>query len=295
MGRRQNLFIGIIILASILFLIFAVSMFISSLGTRGDYELSSGGEKIALVEVTGVIYSAENIVRQLEKYSRDSSVKGIVLRIDSPGGGIAASQEIYEKVKKVRDSGKVVIASMGGVAASGGYYVACGSDSIMANPGTTTGSIGVIAELPNTQELMNKLGIKFEVIKSGPYKDTGSPHRDLTSKERKLMQDLIDNAYQQFVDVVVNETNMSRQQVLKYADGRVFTGQQGFEYGFIDTLGTYEDAINLAAATAGIMGKPKTVRERKQKITIFDLLFQDVRSVFELLHRFPRIKYQVAL
>ncbi len=295
MGRRQNLFIGIIILASILFFIFAVSMFLSSLGSRSNYDLSAGGEKIALVEVTGVIYSAENIVSQLDKYSRDSSVKGIVLRIDSPGGGIAASQEIYEKVKKVRDSGKVVIASMGGVAASGGYYIACGTDSIMANPGTTTGSIGVIAELPNTRELMNKLGIKFEVIKSGQYKDTGSPHRDITPAERKLMQDLIDNAYQQFVTVVVKETGLSRRQVLKYADGRVFTGQQGFEYGFIDTLGTYEDAINLAADAAGITGKPKTIKKRKQKITLFDLLFQDVRSAFELLQRFPRIKYQVVL
>ncbi|MBD3287382.1 signal peptide peptidase SppA [candidate division KSB1 bacterium] len=295
MGKKQNLVIGIIILASILFFIFAVSLFLSSLTSRGDYELTSGGEKIALVEVTGVIYTARDIVRQLDRYNRDKSIKGIVLRIDSPGGGIAASQEIYEKVKSVRDSGKVVIASMGGVAASGGYYVACGADTIMANPGTTTGSIGVIAELPNTQELMDKIGIKFEVIKSGEYKDIGSPHRELSKDERRLMQNLIDNAYQQFVDVITTETGLSRRQVLKYADGRVFTGQQALEYGFIDTLGTYEDAVNLAADAGGISGRPRTVKERERRITIFDLLFQDVRSVFESIQRFPRIKYQVVM
>lgn len=295
MARNQNLLIGIIIFASIIFFIFAISMFLSSIGPQNNYSTSAGGNKIALIEVKGVIYSAESVVRQFEKYAKDEAVKGIVLRVESPGGGIAASQEIYEKVKQVRDSGKVVIASMGGVAASGGFYIACGADTIMANPGTTTGSIGVIAEIPNTKELMEKIGVKFEVIKSGKYKDTGSPHREMTTEERRYMQNLIDNAFSQFVDMVMTERQLSRSHVMKYADGRVFTGQQAVEYGMIDTLGTYEDAINLAAAVGGIEGDPKTIKERRQKLTLFDLFFEDMGSLFNSLQRFPRVKYQVVL
>lgn len=293
MTIKQNWIIGIIIIATVVFFIFAIALFLSSVGTKNRSEFTPGGSKIALVEVTGVIIQAEDIVRQLDKYNRDKSVKGIVLRIESPGGGIAASQEIYEKVKQVRDSGKVVIASMGSVAASGGYYIALGADTIMANQGTTTGSIGVIAEIPNTSELLNKIGIKYDVIKSGKFKDTGSPFRKMTEEDRTYLQGWIDDAFTQFFEVVVNERKLIRSKVMKYADGRVFTGKQALAYGLIDTLGTYDDAINLAARLGGIEGKPKTIKERKTKVTIFDLLFQDLGQIFDSLQSWPRIKYQL--
>lgn len=292
MASKQGWIIGFIVLASIIFLIFALSLVISNIGKRAHYEVTSGSH-IALVEVKGVIFSAEDVVRQFEKYAKDKSVKGIVLRIESPGGGIAAAEEIYQKVKQVRDAGKVVVASMGSVAASGGYYIACGADTIMANLGTITGSIGVISEIPNTAGLMSKLGIRFEVIKSGKYKDTGSPHRPMSEEEKRYMQNLIDDAFAQFVDVVATERKMDRATVLRYADGRVFTGQQALAYALIDTIGTYEDAINLTGKLAGISGKPKTIKERKRKITIFDLLFQDVRLIFDSLQSWPRVKYQL--
>ncbi len=295
MGQRQNLIIGIIIIFSVLFFIFAMSLFISSLSPQKDYETSTGGSKIAIVEVKGVIYDAENAVRQLERYNKNKSVKGIVLRIESPGGGVAASQEIFEKVKQVRDSGKIVIASMGSVAASGGYYIACGADTIMANPGTTTGSIGVIAEIPNMEGLLSKVGIRFETIKSGKFKDTGSPYRKMTSEDRDYLQNFVNDAYDQFVDAVSKERNLDRKTVLRYADGRVFTGQQALAHALIDTIGTYEEAIAFAAKLAGIEGEPKTVKERKRKVTFLDFLFQDFEELYNAVQSWPRVKYQLVM
>ncbi|MBN2012190.1 signal peptide peptidase SppA [candidate division KSB1 bacterium] len=295
MANRQHMLIGVIILSSIIFFIFAMALLISSLNKGSNSIASSGGDKVAIVKVEGVIYGSESIVDQLDKYKRDKSVKAIVLRVNSPGGGIAPSQEMYEKVKEVRDSGKPVVASMGSVAASGGYYVSCGADTIMANPGTTTGSIGVIAEIPNTQKLMDLIGIKYEVIKSGKYKDTGSPHREMTPDERAYLQGWINDAYEQFVDVVANERKLDRQTVKKYADGRVYTGKQALKIGLIDTLGTYEDAIHLAAKIGGIDEEnPKTIQDRRRKLTIWDVLFQDVSKLADLIQRWPRMKYQLA-
>jgi protease IV len=294
MAKTQNWIIGFIILGSILTFILAMSFLISSINKNETYDLTTSGERVGIIEIEGTIYSAESTVRQLEKYSKDNSIKAIVIRIDSPGGGMAASQEIYEKVRHVRNSRKPVIASMGTVAASGGYYVACGADTIMANPGTTTGSIGVIAEIPNAESLLDKIGLRFEIIKSGKFKDTGSPYRKMTDDDRKYLQEWIDDAYQQFVDMVVTERRLSRAKVLQYADGRVFTGIQALKYGLIDTLGTYEDAIMLAGKIGGIQGKPKIVKERKKKMSFFDLVFEeDYSKMFDYLQRWPRIKYQV--
>ena len=296
MAKKQNFLISIIIIGSILFFIFTMSVLISSLGKSDGYSVSGTGSKIALVEVKGVIYSAENIVRQLDKYSRNKSVKAIVLRIESPGGGIAPSQEMYEKIKRVRDSGMPIVASMGSVAASGGYYIACGADTIMANLGTTTGSIGVIAEVPNTTELFEKIGVHFNVIKSGKYKDTGSPHRKMTEADKKHLQEWVDDAYEQFVDVVTTERKLDRHHVLKYADGRIYTGKQALENELIDLIGSYEDAIELAAKLGGIdSDNPKTIKESKRKVTMFDLLFEDYSRVFDVLQKWPRLKYQLVL
>lgn len=293
MAQRQGWVIAAIIFACFIFFIFAASLFISSFNTSIDSDYSSGGSKIALIEVEGVIYSPKEIVRQLDKYSGNKSVKGIVLRIDSPGGGAAASQEVYEKVRRVRDSGLPVVASMGSVAASGGYYIALGADTIFASPGTTTGSIGVIAEIPNTKELFDKIGISFITIKSGKFKDTGNPHRKMTEEEKRYLQNLVDNNYKQFIDAVAKERNMPLSKVRKYADGRVFTGLQALEYGLVDTLGIYEDAINFAAHMAGISGEPKTIKEKHRKMTWLDLMFEDVSDLLHLSEQWPRVKYQL--
>ncbi len=279
MSKQKEWFIGLGVAFGTLFLIIILVTYLSQRQPYNGMRLSSRGEKVAVVELIGPIYTSQRIVRQFKIYGKEKSVKAIVFRIDSPGGGVAASQEIYQAVKKVRAKGKPVIASMGSVAASGGYYVACGADTIMANPATTTGSIGVIAEIPNVTGLLNKIGIKFEVIKSGRFKDTGSPYRNMTAADRRYLQSAIDDFFDQFVNVVVQERKLPRKKVLKLADGRVFTGRQAKENGLVDLLGDYEDAISLAAELGGIQGKPKIVKLYRRRVTLLDLLFQQAEGI----------------
>jgi len=241
--------------------------------------ISIKGDKVAVVEIFGTIYDSRRAVRQLKDYGEQKSIKAIILRIDSPGGIVAPAQEIYHAVKTVRDSGKPVIASMGSLAASGGYYIACGADTIMAGPGTTTGSIGVIAEFINTQELFHKIGIDFEVIKSGKYKDSGSLHRDMTPADRRYFQAWVDDAYDQFVQVVMDERKLSRAKVAQIADGRVFTGRQALNNGLVDLLGYYSDAVDLAAEMAEIDGEPTLIKERIRRTTFIDLLFEQAENI----------------
>lgn len=246
--------------------------------------LPSTGEKVGVIELIGPIYDSSRMVRQFEQMGKQRSIKAIVFRIDSPGGGVAASQEIYEAVKRVRDSGKPVVASFGSVSASGGYYVACGADTIVANPGTTTGSIGVIAEFMNAADLLKKIGIQFQIIKSGRFKDTGSSHRELTEADKAYLQSWIDDAYDQFVTVVQIERNLSGDAVKRLADGRVFTGRQAFENGLVDVIGDYNTAIDIAAEMAGIDGKPDLVKIGKRNVTVFDLFFQQIEGVLRGLN-----------
>lgn len=198
---------------------------------------------------------ADRIIRQLKEAQEDDTVKAVVLRINSPGGSAAASREIRDEVVKLRKSGKKVVVSMGDVAASGGYMVACAADRIVANPSTTTGSIGVIMQLQNTQGLYDKLGIKTITIKSGPHKDMGSPDRPLTEEEREILQGMIDDMYDQFLDVVAEGRNMPKEEVRKIADGRVFTGRQALKLGLVDELGDFYDAVDVAKDLAGIKGE----------------------------------------
>ena len=243
-----------------------------------DEEYSSGtGGTLAVVELKDEILSSENIVRQIKKYRENPSVKGIVFRIESPGGGVSASQEIYEEVKKTRDSGKPVVVSMGSVAASGGYYVSCGATKIVANPGTVTGSIGVISQFMNFNQLMGKVGVGTTTVKSGKFKDTGNPYREMTEEEKKYFQETIDDVYQQFLSVVETERKISHDAAKKLADGRIFTGKKAYEVGLVDTLGTYEDAIALAAHLAKISGTPKIVKERKKE-RLSDILFGSLKE-----------------
>ncbi len=292
--RSQWFFLTILIAAAGVMIFFLFTLFFG-LPDANDIDLSGSG-RIGVVEVKGVIFDAERTVKLLQRFGEDKSIQAVLLRIDSPGGGVAASQEIYEAVRRVRRGGKFVIASMASVAASGGYYIACAADTIMANPGTTTGSIGVIAEMLDASDLLRKIGIQFNIIKSGPYKDSGTPFRKMNEDDRRYLQSYVNDAYQQFVAVVAQERNKPLNEVLGYADGRVFTGQQAKDLGLIDLLGTYTDAVDLAATVVGIEGKPHLVTERRRRrITLFDLLFGDLEEHVMRLQSLPVLRYQMVL
>lgn len=236
-----------------------------------DLDLS-GEDRIALIRVEGVILDAQTTVGDLKRFGDNPSVKAIVLRIDSPGGGVVPSQEIYDAVKRVRNkSNKAVVASMGTVAASGGYYIAAATDRIIANPGSLTGSIGVIMEMANVEGLLKKIGVEGVVIKSGRYKDVGSPLRKMSEEERKLLQVVMDDVHQQFIQAVAEGRSMEVAEVQPLADGRIFTGRQAKEFKLVDELGDLEDAIRLAADLAGIEGEPKVVEPRR-RFSIRELL-----------------------
>jgi protease-4 len=230
------------------------------------------GNRIAVVPIKGVITDSKSVVDQLKKYCKDDQVKAIILRIDSPGGGTAASQEIYREVLKT-SSQKKVVASMGNVAASGGYYVALGANKIVANPASLTGSIGVIMELPNFKELLQKIGVSREAIKSGRFKDIGSPVRDLKPEERSLLEGVIKNVHQQFVEVVIKGRKLSRERVVEIADGRIFTGEQAKALGLVDELGGFEDAVELAKKMAGLKGEVKLIFPEKKRFSVWDFIF----------------------
>lgn len=242
------------------------------------------GDRLAVVELKGPIETSDNVVRQIKKYRDDNSIKGIVLHIDSPGGGVVASQEMYEEVRKTRDAGKPVVVSMGAVAASGGYYVACGASKIVANRGTLTGSIGVIGEFLQLREAMNKLGIDVKTIKSGKLKDAGSFTQPMTKEAEQYFQSLMDEVHGQFIGVVEKERKLDHRKVLEIADGRVFTGEQALALGLVDTLGTYEDAIRIAADLVGIAGEPSIVREQERK-RLIERIFGSVGAGIDDLKR----------
>jgi protease-4 len=268
MTKTAKWIIGLIAGFVFLFGLFVLMLLSWMFSDESDETTTTGGEKIAVVELKEPILSSEEIVRQFKKYRENKSIRAIVFRVESPGGGVAASQEIYEEVKKTRDAGRPVVVSMGSVAASGGYYVSCGATRIVANPGTLTGSIGVIFQFMHFKQLMDKIGIDATTMKTGKFKDSGSPFRKTTEEEKQYFNLLIGDVYDQFVDVVAEERGLERKEVLKYADGRVFTGRQAVEYGFVDTLGTMEDAVSIAAELGGIHGKPKIVKETKRKTFI---------------------------
>ena len=284
------LFMGMIIVAISFF------AFASAIKRDGGEFVSGGsGDKIAIVEINDVIVSSEKTVEQIKRFREDKSIKAIILRVNTPGGGVAASQEIYEEVKKTRDSGKIIVVSMGSIAASGGYYIAVGSSLIIANPGTLTGSIGVIAQFISIKDLAEKLGISQTTIKSGSLKDAGSPFKTMNDSDKAYFQDVVDNSFGQFLDVVAKERKMDNQTLLQYANGRVFTGLQAKEYGLIDSLGTFEDAIRITGMMAGIEGEPRIVREKK-KFSFFEEVMgskiEDVTDIKGKLFDEPILQYK---
>ena len=221
------------------------------------------GDKIGIVKVDGVILDSIEINRQIREFSERSDIKAVVIRINSPGGSVAPSQEIYSEIKRLRERKKVV-ASMSSVAASGGYYIAVAAEKIVANPGTITGSIGVIVQYLNFEELFSKVGLKGNIIKSGRFKDTGSPFRSMNEAERKLLQELVDDVEVQFVEAVARGRGLDISSVQKLADGRIFTGAQAKEKGLVDEIGSLQDSIELVASLAGMDKKPAIVYSKKK-------------------------------
>ena len=261
--------LGVVIGFFILFIMFAVIV----TSVTEDGRMLSRSDKIAVIEVTGIITDSSDINREIIGYGERDDIKAVVLRIDSPGGGVGPSQEIYREVKRLKEKKKVVV-SMGSVAASGGYYIAAAGGKIFANPGTLTGSIGVVMEFANVEELLSKIGLKGYVIKSGAYKDIGSPIRKMKDSEKKLLQSVIDDVHEQFVKVVYENRGITAAAAKNIADGRIFTGAQAKELGLVDELGNMHDAIDETAKMAGIKGKPTVIYPRKG-LSLWDLLFSD--------------------
>ena len=230
-----------------------------------------GGSKVAVVEVAGVIgvgtdrgLDTETIIRTLGEYRDDPAVRAVVLRIDSPGGVVAPTQEIFTAVRRLRETKKPVVASLGSVAASGGYYVAVSADRIFASPGTLTGSIGVVMQLANVEGLLKKVGVEYVVVKAGAYKDAGNFARAMTPEERRILQNLLDDVYDQFIGAVAEGRGLEPGAVRAFAEGRIYSGRQAHGLKMVDDLGGLEDAIEAAAKMAGLPARPKVVYPRRR-------------------------------
>jgi len=267
---------------SILFSLFVISIWaLSYVASRDDNWW--GSEKIAVVEIKGVILDPQPVVEKLIKFRKNENIKAIVLRIDSPGGAVGPSQEIHAEVKKVQREKKVLV-SVGSAAASGGYYIACAADKILVNPGSITGSIGVIIETLNVEELLQKIGLRPGVIKSGKHKDIGSPIRPMTPEEKKLIQGVIDSVHEQFIQAVAEGRKLPVEKIRPLADGRIFSGDQARSLGLVDELGTLQDTIALAAKMAGMKGEPEVLYPEKKKISWLELLLQEsIQKVWQSL------------
>ena len=241
------------------------------MATVSEDGLPTGGPKVAVVEIEGIIIDGTAAVRELREHADNSAIKAIVLRVNSPGGVVAPTQEIFSAIQRARKAGKPVVATLGAVAASGGYYVAAAADRIYANPGTLTGSIGVVMQMANLEGLLKKVGVEYVVVKAGAYKDVGNFARTMSPEERKMLQALLDDVYSQFVDAVAEGRGLERKEVLAFAEGRIYSGQQALALKMVDEMGGFEDAVEAAGKLANIQGRPKLVYPRR-KFSFKDLL-----------------------
>jgi protease-4 len=280
--RRHPVIFGIFLLFLIVTVFFLLVYVLgSSTEDRRSFALDN---KVGIVKVEGFIGDTRDVVEQLNQFGKDDAIKAVVLRIDSPGGGVASSQEIYAAVTDLKKK-KKVITSMGSLAASGGYMVACATDKIVANPGTMTGSISAVMHFANAEELLKKLGLKASAVKSGKFKDIGSPVREMTAEERALIQELVDDIYDQFLDMVARDRNIPKENLRKIADGRIFTGRQAQKLGLVDYLGDMGYAVTLAGEMSGIKGKPEVVYPKKKGSRFWDYLFREMFTALELQMR----------
>lgn len=276
----KKIFIIILAIAFSAAVLFTVSVKIAkSLLDGADTALVSKNG-IGLVEVKGMILDSKETIRQLRHFLKQDGVKAVVLRVDSPGGIVAPSQEIYEEVKKFAVKKKIIV-SMGSLAASGGYYISAPATMIYANPGTITASIGVILKLSNIEALMDKIGIKSHTLKTGKYKDSGSPLRKFSPEDRAMLQSVIDNTHEQFIRAVAEGRKLPIDEVRKIADGRILSGEQAKGAKLVDRLGTLQDAIEEAGKQAGIKGEPEVILPPKKKMNYLDILSGGVEEKFE--------------
>lgn len=261
-----------VVVATVLVFVGVAALFLivgSSMGRDGAAPLF--GPRVAIVELEGLIADTDDLVRELRQLRENPSVRAVVIRINSPGGVVGPTQEVYDALRRVHDAGKPVVASLGAVAASGGYYAAVAADQIYANPGTLTGSIGVIMQLANVDALLKKVGVEFVVVKAGQFKDIGNPARPMTPEERRVVQALLEDVHKQFIDAVAKGRKLDRSTVVQFADGRVFSGTQALGLKMIDALGGLEDAVNAAAKLANLP-TPSAVERPRRKFSIIDLL-----------------------
>lgn len=283
--RGRGLFWGLLGGCLVLFVLFTFLGAIAAVvGNRGG-DWWQIGPKIAIVPVEGEIFDARETVERLRKYAKDRTVRAVVVRINSPGGAIVPSQEIFAEIRRLRsETGKPIIASLDSVAASGGYYVAVACDSIVANPGSITGSIGVITQWMNLEGLLEWAKLKPQTVTSGSMKDAGSPYRELSEAEKAYIQRLVSQLHGQFVAAVAEgrDGKLTTDEVALLADGRVFTGQEALDLKLVDQLGTLRDAVELAASRSGIEGEPRTIYPREREPGLLQLMM-DGESVRALI------------
>ncbi|MBI2152491.1 MAG: signal peptide peptidase SppA [Candidatus Rokubacteria bacterium] len=289
-SRRRTVFVALGVTAGVIGLFFLTVWVLMSVLEGGGFPV---GQKVAVVELEGIIIQSEPIVRELNEHRENPSVRAVVVRVNSPGGVVAPTQEIYSAIQRVRKSGKPVVASLGSVAASGGYYVATAADRIYASPGTLTGSIGVIMQMANVEGLLKKVGVDLVVVKAGQYKDIGNFARAMTPEERRILQSLLDDVYNQFVDAVARGRKLDRATVEAFADGRIVSGKQAQQLKMIDALGGLDEAIEDAARLAGLPPKPRLILPRK-RFSLSDLLKDQLGlplpGASQLLPGFPAFK-----
>lgn len=296
--RRSRVWLWVLIGGGVFFL-FVLALFAliyAAMSGGGSAEFKGFGEKIAVVDLEGVILSPQATVRQLRQYADDDAVKAIILHINSPGGGAAASEEIYREVRRIRDQKKKrIVASIETVGASGAYYAASGTNKIFANNASIVGSIGVIAEWYNYEDLLRWAKLRQEVIKTGEFKDIGNPARAMTPAERQFLQQMIDNMLGQFVNAVADGRGLKPEVIKTLADGRVWTGEQAVPLKLIDQIGDFRTCVEDTARSVGIKGEPTLVRPLRQKRTALDLFFGDVSDLLptqaKLMERNPGFYY----
>ncbi len=267
-----------ILTVSGIFLFFLLVIITAGLFPFGAMSVSVGN-KVAVLEIEGPITDSRRIIEQIKEYREGDSIKAVVMRIDSPGGGVGPSQEIYAELKKLAEV-KPLIVTMGAVAASGGYYLAVAGEKIFANPGTITGSIGVIMSFPNYRELMDNIGVRMETVKSGQFKDTGSSSAIFSEADRSLLQGLIDDVHQQFVETISVERKLPVDRLQPYVDGRIMTGRQAKELGFIDEIGTFYDAVAYAGKLSGAGEDPDLIYPEPERTNLIDRYLQNVISKY---------------
>jgi protease IV len=269
MGRRLT-----IVAVTVLVWLAVAGLFVLVVGgarSEGAGGSTLFGPRVAIVELEGIITDVDDIVRELKSHRENPAVRAVVMRINSPGGVVGPTQELHDAILRVRQAGKPVVASLGAVAASGGYYTAVACDQIYANPGTLTGSIGVIMQLANVEQLMKKVGVDYVVVKAGAYKDIGNMGRPMTPEERRVLQALLDDIHAQFISAVATGRKLEREEVVRVADGRVFSGTQAKDLKLVDALGGLEDAVLAAGKLAGLPSPPSVIQP-KRHFSIFDLL-----------------------